>query len=84
MNYFSEENGSLIFRENGETVMVTPWGTNSLRVRSVILGETRETESGAAAKRRDFRRCDSSGRGRNVGGHHKWSDRSKADCTAMG
>ena len=50
MNYFSEENGSLIFRENGETVMVTPWGTNSLRVRSVILGEIRETEAALLPK----------------------------------
>ena len=50
MNYFSEENGSLIFRENGETVMVTPWGTNSLRVRSVILGEIKETEAALLPK----------------------------------
>lgn len=39
MNYFEETKGSLIFRENGETVMITPWGKNSLRVRSCILGE---------------------------------------------
>ena len=39
MNFFEERNGSLVFRENGETVMVTPWGNNSLRVRSVILGD---------------------------------------------
>lgn len=50
MNYFSEENGSLIFRENGETVMVTPWGTNSLRVRSAILGEIKETEAALLPK----------------------------------
>lgn len=42
MNYFEEIDGSLIFRENGETVMITPWGKNSLRVRSCILGEIPE------------------------------------------
>lgn len=44
MNFFCEENGSLIFREDGETVMVTPWGRDALRVRSVILGEIGENE----------------------------------------
>ena len=39
MDFFEEKNGSLLFQENGETVMVTPWGENSLRVRSVILGD---------------------------------------------
>jgi alpha-D-xyloside xylohydrolase len=37
--FFEEKDGSLIFRENGETVMVTPWGENSVRVRSTFLGE---------------------------------------------
>lgn len=36
----------MIFRENGETVMVTPWGADSLRVRAVFLGEI---EAGSAA-----------------------------------
>ena len=31
MHFFEEDNGSLIFRENGETVMLTPWGADSLR-----------------------------------------------------
>lgn len=44
--FFEERDGSLIFRENGETVMVTPWGTDSLRVRAVFLGEI---EAGSAA-----------------------------------
>lgn len=39
MNFFEERDGSLVFRENGETVMITPWGADSLRVRSVILGD---------------------------------------------
>ena len=34
LHYFEERKGSLIFRENGETVMVTPWGRDSLRVRA--------------------------------------------------
>lgn len=44
--FFEEMDGSLIFRENGETVMVTPWGADSLRVRAVFLGEI---EAGSAA-----------------------------------
>ena len=39
MGFFEERDGSLVFRENGETVLVTPWGADSLRVRSVILGD---------------------------------------------
>lgn len=42
MRYFEEKNGSIVFRENGETVMVTPWGENSLRVRSRILEDISE------------------------------------------
>ncbi len=42
LHYFEEENGSLVFRENGETVMVTPWGEDSLRVRAVFLGDIAE------------------------------------------
>ncbi|MGN1140398.1 MAG: TIM-barrel domain-containing protein [Oliverpabstia sp.] len=39
MRFFEKKDNSLIFRENGETVMLTPWGKNSLRVRACILGE---------------------------------------------
>ena len=39
MQYFENQNGSLIFRENGKTVVVSPWGADSLRVRSTILGD---------------------------------------------
>ncbi|MDO4293563.1 MAG: glycoside hydrolase family 31 protein [Eubacteriales bacterium] len=46
MQYFEQKGNSLLFRENGETVMLTPWGENSLRVRSVILGDI--TEDSAA------------------------------------
>lgn len=39
MNFFSESDGSLLFRQDGETVMVTAWGENSLRVRAAVLGD---------------------------------------------
>ena len=39
MIFFEEKEGSLIFRENGETVMVTPWGRDSLRVRARFMGD---------------------------------------------
>ncbi|MBQ8031333.1 MAG: hypothetical protein IJ260_07375, partial [Butyrivibrio sp.] len=39
MQYFSNENGKLVFRENGETLQIEPWGEDSLRVRSVFLGD---------------------------------------------
>lgn len=37
--FFEEQNGSLVFRYNGETLMVTPWGNDSLRVRGTFLGD---------------------------------------------
>ena len=42
LHFFEEKDGSLIFRENGETVMVTPWGADSFRVRAAFLGEIEE------------------------------------------
>lgn len=42
MNFFEEKDGSLIFRENGETVMITPWGPDSLRVRASFLGDIQD------------------------------------------
>ncbi len=39
MNYFVKSNGSLICRDNGETIMITPWGKNSVRVRASILSD---------------------------------------------
>ncbi len=42
MGFFAEENGKLIFRENGETVCVEAWGQDSLRVRARLLGEIDE------------------------------------------
>lgn len=45
MQYFEIQNDSLIFRENGETVMVSPWGPDSLRVRSTILGDIEDSNA---------------------------------------
>lgn len=42
MKYFEQSDNSLVFRQDGETVMVTPWGKNSFRVRACILGEISE------------------------------------------
>lgn len=42
MNFFEKQGDSLIFRENGETVMITPWGQNSFRVRATILEEIQD------------------------------------------
>lgn len=46
MGFFEMSGNNLIFRENGETVMLTPWGDNSLRVRAAILQDINE-ENGA-------------------------------------
>ena len=45
MQYFENQNGNLLFRENGETVMVSPWGPDSLRVRSTILGDIEDSSA---------------------------------------
>ena len=42
MNFFEKCGNSLIFRENGETVMISPWGKNSFRVRATFLGDIDE------------------------------------------
>ncbi|MBE5893425.1 MAG: glycoside hydrolase family 31 protein [Lachnospiraceae bacterium] len=39
MQYFSRQGQELIFRNNNETLVITPWGKDSLRVRSVMMGE---------------------------------------------
>ena len=46
MNFFTEENGALIFRENGETLKIEPWGRDSLRIRSVMLGDILDYSAG--------------------------------------
>ncbi len=42
MDFFEKNGSRLIFRENGETVEVAPWGKNSLRVRASFLGDIQE------------------------------------------
>ena len=44
MSYFEKHNTSLIFRNNGETVEVSPWGENSLRVRASVFGGIKDGE----------------------------------------
>ena len=39
MQYFERQNDSLIFRLNGETVMVSTWGEDSLRTRAALFNE---------------------------------------------
>lgn len=39
MRYFEKKGSSLLWRNNGETLMLTPWGEDSIRVRSVLQGE---------------------------------------------
>ncbi|NCB35182.1 MAG: glycoside hydrolase family 31 protein [Clostridia bacterium] len=43
MRYFEAENGSLIWRNHGETLVITPWGENSLRVRSAMMHDVEDT-----------------------------------------
>ena len=45
MDFFEEKNGKLIFRENGEIVLVEPWGEDSIRVRGCMLGEIQDTNA---------------------------------------
>ena len=42
MKYFEEQNGRLIGRSQGETVIVTPWGEDSLRVQAALQHEVRD------------------------------------------
>ena len=49
MNFFTKEDTSLVFRENGETVMITPWGKDSFRVRATFLGEISEESAALLA-----------------------------------
>jgi len=42
MKYFEQCNNSLILRNNGETVVLLPWGNNSFRVLSTFLGDVNE------------------------------------------
>ena len=43
MQWFEEDQGSLIWRNHGEALKITPWGADSLRVQSVPMGEIEDT-----------------------------------------
>ncbi len=44
MNYIREDQGTIIFENDGETLRIEPWGTNSLRVRAVMMGDIKDTD----------------------------------------
>ena len=44
MDFYSIEEGKLIFENNGETLQIEAWGENSLRVRSRMMGEIIDTD----------------------------------------
>ena len=44
MSYFVRTDNSIVFRSNGETVEICPWGKNSLRLRSIFMGDIKSGE----------------------------------------
>jgi alpha-D-xyloside xylohydrolase len=44
MGIFSQEKNKLIWQFNGEKLVVEPWGENSLRARSVMMGNILDTD----------------------------------------
>ena len=43
MQYFERNGQELIWRNRGETLVITPWGEDSLRVRATLMGEVQDT-----------------------------------------
>ena len=43
MRYFEQNGDQLIWRNKGETLIISPWGQNSLRVRSALQGDVQDT-----------------------------------------
>ena len=43
MNYFEMDGNSLVWRNKGETLVITPWGPDSLRVRSALMSDVLDT-----------------------------------------
>ena len=43
MRYFEQNGSELIWRNKGETLIISPWGENSLRVRSTLQGDVQDT-----------------------------------------
>ena len=39
MNFFEINGSELLWRNHGETLSILPWGPDSLRVRSVLMGQ---------------------------------------------
>ena len=44
MNFFERNNQQLIWRNHGETLIVEPWGEDSVRVRSALMREVTLSE----------------------------------------
>ena len=44
MGRISRANNKLIWTFNGEKMVIEPWGKNSLRVRSTMMGDIQETD----------------------------------------
>lgn len=44
MGVFSQEKNKLVWEFNGERLVIQPWGANSFRVRSTVLGEVLDTD----------------------------------------
>lgn len=43
LQVFTQKDNQLIWRSNGETLVISPWGENSLRVRSAMMHEAEDT-----------------------------------------
>ena len=43
MQYFERDGSALIWRNRGETLVITPWGPDSLRIRSALMGEVQDS-----------------------------------------
>ena len=43
MRYFEQDGQNLVWRNAGETLVISPWGENSLRVRSALMGEVEDS-----------------------------------------
>jgi len=44
MEYFIKKDNSIVFKNNGETIRIEPWGKNSLRTRATYLSNIKEGE----------------------------------------
>lgn len=44
MGIFSREENKLVWQFNGEKLLIEPWGANSFRVRSTVMGEIIDTD----------------------------------------